>query len=58
MEEQNLDEIMEVLACPKCKGEVEYRKEENKIVCNNCKLKFPVLKGNIPDMLLEDAESF
>ncbi|MFB6075564.1 MAG: Trm112 family protein [Candidatus Aenigmatarchaeota archaeon] len=58
MKSQNLDDLMEVLACPKCKGEVELDEKENKIVCNNCRLKFPILKGNIPDMLLEDAESF
>ncbi|MFB6089096.1 MAG: Trm112 family protein [Candidatus Aenigmatarchaeota archaeon] len=58
MKSQNLDDLMEVLACPKCKGELELDSKENKLVCDNCRLKFPILKGNIPDMLLEDAESF
>ncbi|MEM5793146.1 MAG: Trm112 family protein [Candidatus Aenigmatarchaeota archaeon] len=46
-------ELMGILACPKCKGDV---KEIGMfIVCNKCKLAFPVLDGNIPDMLIEDA---
>jgi uncharacterized protein YbaR (Trm112 family) len=46
-------DLMQVLACPKCKGNTE---EENMfIVCNHCKLAYPVLDGNIPDMLIEDA---
>ena len=53
-----IKKLMEILACPKCKGDLEYREKERKIICHRCRLKFPVLKGDIPDMLLEDAESF
>ncbi len=46
-------ELLKVLACPKCKGDV---KEQGMfIVCNNCKLAYPVLDGDVPDMLIEDA---
>lgn len=46
-------DLMQVLACPKCKSEV---KEEGMfIVCNHCRLAYPILDGNIPDMLIEDA---
>lgn len=58
MKPQNLKELIKILACPQCKGDVKLNKTENKLVCHNCRLKFPVLKGNIPDMLIEDAESF
>ncbi len=51
-------ELLEIMACPKCKGEIRYEKKENKIVCDRCRLKFPVLEGDIPDMLIEDAEKF
>ena len=45
-------DLMNVLACPKCKGNV---KEKGMfIVCNTCKLAYPVL-DNVPDMLIEDA---
>jgi len=46
-------ELMDILACPKCKGDVE---EKNMfIVCSKCKLAYPVLDGNVPDILIEDA---
>ncbi len=49
-------ELLDVLVCPKCKGKLEYREDENALICHNCKLKFKILEGGIPDMLLEDAE--
>lgn len=51
-------ELLDILACPKCKGDIKYDKKNEKITCNKCRLKFPVLEGNIPDMLIEDAEKF
>jgi len=51
-------ELLKILACPKCKGELKYDKSENKLICNKCRLKFPILEGDIPDMLIEDAEKF
>ncbi len=48
-------ELMKVLACPKCKGDV---KEEGMfITCGKCRLAFPVLDRAVPDMLIEDAWS-
>lgn len=46
-------DLVQILACPKCKGDV--KEKEMFIVCNKCKLAYPVLDGNIPDMLIEDA---
>ena len=47
--------LMDVLACPKCKGDV---KENGMfILCGKCKLAYPVLDGSVPDMLIEDAWS-
>ena len=51
-------ELLDILACSKCKGNIKYDRKNNKIICNKCRLKFPVLEGNIPDMLIEDAEKF
>lgn len=46
-------DLMQLLACPKCKSDV---KENGMfIVCNRCKLAYPVLDKSIPDMLIEDA---
>ncbi|MCD6478887.1 MAG: Trm112 family protein [Candidatus Diapherotrites archaeon] len=48
-------ELLQVLACPKCKGALEYRKEEQKLICNKCKLAYRIEDG-IPIMLIEEAE--
>ena len=46
-------DLLKILACPACKGEVELK--GNKIICKKCGLKYPVRKG-IPIMLVEEAE--
>ena len=46
--------LLDILACPKCKEHVDY----NKLICKKCRLKYKVLKGDIPDMLVDDAEKF
>lgn len=45
--------LMKILACPRCKGDVE--EKGMFILCRKCKLAYPVLNGSIPDMLIEDA---
>ncbi|MGB9589864.1 MAG: DUF2520 domain-containing protein [candidate division WOR-3 bacterium] len=49
--------LLEVLACPKCKGELEYRKDESVLLCHACRLRFRIDDG-IPIMLIEEAEEF
>jgi len=51
------DELLEILACPKCKGELEYDRENEKLICNSCRLRYPI-RDDIPVMLVEEAESF
>jgi len=46
-------DLLKILACPACKGEVELK--DNKIICKKCGLKYPVREG-IPIMLVEEAE--
>lgn len=48
-------ELLEILACPDCKGSVEYREDESVIVCQECGLRYPV-RDDIPVMLVEEAE--
>ena len=47
--------LLEILACPSCKGDIEYNTREEKIVCIDCNLKYPV-KDGIPVMLIDEAE--
>lgn len=48
-------ELLEILACPGCKGDIEYVEAEDKIVCKACRLKYPI-RNDIPIMLIEEAE--
>jgi uncharacterized protein YbaR (Trm112 family) len=48
-------ELLEILVCPNCRGEIEYREREELIVCTKCGLRYPVRDG-IPVMLIEEAE--
>lgn len=44
--------LLEVLACPKCKGDVALK--EMFLTCKKCSLAFPILEG-VPDMLIEES---
>ena len=50
-------ELLDILACPKCKGDLEYDKKNSKLICQACRLKYDV-KDDIPIMLIDEAESF
>ena len=47
-------ELLELLACPVCLGELRYEPESERLVCPACRLAFPIRDG-IPDLLREDA---
>ncbi|MCK4527074.1 Trm112 family protein [candidate division WOR-3 bacterium] len=48
-------ELLDILVCPKCKGDLKYDKENNRLLCNKCKLAYPI-KDDIPVMLIDEAE--
>ena len=48
-------ELLEILVCPSCRGQVEYRAEPEQIVCLKCGLRYPV-RDDIPVMLVDEAE--
>jgi len=66
-------ELLDILACPKCKGkavvrdergkeeikqsDLEYDEKNQRLICHNCRLKFKI-EDDIPIMLIEEAESF
>jgi uncharacterized protein YbaR (Trm112 family) len=48
-------ELLEILVCPKCKGDLEYHAgPDERLVCHSCRLVYPVEDG-IPVMLVDDA---
>jgi len=48
-------DLLEILACPLCKGDLEYNTERNILICHRCKVYFEIIEG-IPDMVPEDAK--
>jgi hypothetical protein len=51
------DKLLEILACPQCKGDLEYDRDNNVLLCHKCRLKYEI-KDDIPIMLIEEAEKF
>ncbi|HEX7321265.1 MAG TPA: Trm112 family protein [bacterium] len=49
-------ELLDILVCPKCKGELDYRKDPEELVCHACLLAYPV-KDDIPIMLIDEARA-
>ena len=48
-------QLLEILACPNCRGEVDYKEPEQFIECRDCHYRYPV-RDDIPVMLIEEAE--
>ena len=48
-------ELREILAGPKCKGELEFRDDQQEIVCRACKLVYRI-EDDIPVMLVDEAK--
>jgi len=48
-------ELLEILACPKCKGEIKLNEKGDGLVCENCRLLYEIRDG-IPIMLIEEAK--
>jgi uncharacterized protein YbaR (Trm112 family) len=50
-------ELLDILACPKCKGSLDYKPEDEQLICQNCRLIYPV-KDDIPVMLIDEAKKY
>jgi len=46
--------LLDILVCPICKANLDYRKAAAELVCKPCKLAFPV-RDDIPIMLEDEA---
>jgi uncharacterized protein YbaR (Trm112 family) len=47
-------ELLDILACPKCKGDIQLNQQSDGLVCNACQLMYPI-KDDIPIMLIDEA---
>jgi uncharacterized protein YbaR (Trm112 family) len=48
-------DILDILACPKCKGDLTLTEGEDGLICPNCSLRYPI-RDDIPIMLIDEAE--
>lgn len=48
-------DLLDILVCPKCKGEIILLEDGSGLVCHACHLKYPV-RDDIPVMLIDEAE--
>ena len=48
-------ELLDILACPKCKGPVELTEEKDGLVCTSCRLLYEI-RDDIPVMLIDEAK--
>ena len=46
--------LLEILACPKCKGELQLTVDESALRCDACRLSYRVDDG-IPILLIDEA---
>ena len=48
-------DLLDILVCPKCKGDIILLDDETGLVCTSCQLKYPI-RDDIPVMLVDEAE--
>ena len=47
-------ELLEILACPQCKGDIRLNETQDGLICDACKLLYHI-KDDIPIMLIDEA---
>ena len=48
-------ELMDILVCPQCKGEIYLNEAGDGLICDACKLLYEI-KDDIPIMLIDEAK--
>lgn len=49
-------QLLDILVCPKCKGDIVMSDTQDGLICHACKLVFEI-RDDIPIMLIEEAKS-
>ncbi|MGD8389803.1 MAG: Trm112 family protein [Desulfobacteraceae bacterium] len=47
-------ELLDILACPKCKGEIHLNEDGTGLICEACRLVYEI-RDDIPIMLIDEA---
>ncbi len=48
-------ELLDILACPKCKGDIYLNEKGNGLICDACRLMYEI-RDDIPIMLIDEAK--
>ena len=48
-------ELLDILACPKCKGGIRLTDTKDGLICDECRLLYEI-KDDIPVMLIDEAK--
>lgn len=48
-------ELLDILACPKCKGDIYLNDNKDGLICDKCRLMYEI-KDDIPIMLIDEAK--
>jgi uncharacterized protein YbaR (Trm112 family) len=48
-------DLLEILACPKCKGELRLNEAGDGLICDRCRLLYEI-RDDIPIMLIDEAK--
>ncbi|MGZ3580522.1 MAG: Trm112 family protein [Syntrophales bacterium] len=48
-------ELLDILVCPKCKGDIRLTEAGDGLICDKCKLLYEI-KDGIPIMLIDEAK--
>lgn len=50
-------ELLDILACPKCKGEIYLNETRDGLICKQCRLIYEI-RDDIPIMLIDEARPY
>jgi uncharacterized protein YbaR (Trm112 family) len=48
-------DLLEILACPKCKGDLRLNETGDGLICDRCRLLYEI-RDDIPIMLIDEAK--
>jgi uncharacterized protein YbaR (Trm112 family) len=48
-------QLLEKLVCPKCRGKLDYHEDEERLLCENCRLSYRIT-DDIPVLLIDEAD--
>lgn len=48
-------DLLEILVCPKCKGEIHLNENNDGLICEQCHLLYEI-RDDIPIMIIEEAK--